>query len=116
MATRAGTEAVGEGSRVAQAAAPSEEAHEAAPEAADETDANPATIGGSVAALLIEQTHNAVRAATAIGRVRTPSEVIEAQSDFISGSVQRMGRMNERTLAFVRAGKAASLSLSSSHR
>ena len=105
MATKAGADAAGAMGRAARAAAPSEDEQAAAPEMVqNEMAQDTVAIGTSMAALLGEQTRHAMEAATALGRARTLAEVARVQSDFIGGSVQRAGRMNERYLAFVRSG------------
>ena len=81
-------------------------------EAVRETDT---ASGLSMVALLNEQARHAMQATIAVGRARTLAEVSKAQSDFIGGSFQRMGRFNERYLAFV-SGGMASASFPSSHR
>ena len=68
-------------------------------EAERETDAASAMV-----ALINEQARHALQATIAVGRARTPAEVAKAQSDFIGGSFKRMGRFNDRYLAFVRGG------------
>lgn len=105
MATKAGADAAGAMGRAARAAAPSEDEQAAAPEMVqNEMAQDTVAIGTSMAALLGEQARHAMEAATALGRARTLTEVVRVQSDFIGGSVQRAGRMNERYLAFVRSG------------
>ena len=105
MATKAGADAAGAVGRAARAAAPSDDEQAAAPEMVqNEMAQDTAAIGTSMVALLGEQTRHAMEAATALGRARTLAEVARVQSDFIGGSVQRAGRMNERYLAFVRSG------------
>ena len=95
LATRAGADGAGEMSKAVRAATGSEETQEAE----RETDAASAMV-----ALINEQARHAMQATIAVGRARTLAEVTKAQSDFIGGSFQRMGRFNDRYLAFVRGG------------
>ena len=95
FATRAGADAADEISKAVRAATGSQETQEAE----RETDAASAMV-----ALINEQARHAMQAAIAVGRARTPAEVAKAQSDFIAGSFKRMGRFNDRYLAFVRGG------------
>jgi hypothetical protein len=51
-----------------------------------------------------DQTRHALEAATALARARNLTEVAQVQSDFLGGSLARIGRLNERTLALLRSG------------
>ncbi|HEX5846723.1 MAG TPA: hemerythrin domain-containing protein [Rhodoplanes sp.] len=106
LATRAGADGAGEMSKAVRAATGSEETQEAE----RETDAASAMV-----ALINEQARHAMQATIAVGRARTLAEVTKAQSDFIGGSFKRMGRFNDRYLAFVRGGMGI-VSRPSSHR
>ena len=70
----------------------------------DASETDKATIGHSMMTLLGEQTRHAMEATMAVGRSRTLAEVTKAQSDFIGGSLQRIGQLNESYLALIRGG------------
>ena len=57
--------------------------------------------------ILGDQTRHAIEAATALGRTRTLTEAAQVQSDFLSGSFGRVGRLSEGYLALLRSGMAA---------
>ena len=95
MATRAGAEGARDTSKAVRAATGSEETQEAG----RETDA-----ASTMMALLNEQSQHTMQAAIAVGHARTVAEVAKAQSDFIGGSLQRMGQFNSHYVAFVRGG------------
>ncbi len=57
--------------------------------------------------ILGDQTRHAMEATTALGRARNLGEVVQVQSDFLSGSFGRMGRMSEGYLALLRSGMTA---------
>ena len=61
----------------------------------------------AMVALFNEQAQHAMRATMAVGHARTPAEAVEAQGEFIRGSIQRMGQFNDHYLAFVRGGMAS---------
>jgi Hemerythrin HHE cation binding domain len=92
MATRAGADGASEMSKAIRVATGSEEAGR-------ETDTASAMVD-----LLNEQAQHAMQATIAVVRARTAAEFAKAQSDFIGGSIQRMGQFNSRYLAFVRGG------------
>ena len=73
-----------------------------------------AVAGWSMVDLLNQQAQHAIDATRAVGRARTPADVVKAQSEFISGSFQRMAQFNSRYLAFVRGGML--MSFPPSHR
>jgi hypothetical protein len=54
-----------------------------------------------------DQTQHAMEATTALGRARSLGEVVQVQSDFLSGSFERIGRMSEHYLSVLRGGMAA---------
>lgn len=56
--------------------------------------------------ILGDQTRHAMEATTALGRARSLGEVVQVQSDFLSGSFGRMGRMSEHYLSALRGGMA----------
>ena len=95
--------AVGDGPRVTRAATPDERSCSTVPEPTPDASA----IGGSMMAIVGEQTRHAMHAAAAIGRARTLPEVASAQSDFIGGSVERMGALGNCYVALVRAGMSS---------
>lgn len=70
----------------------------------NDSETDTADIGRSMVTLLNEQTHHAMQATMAVGRSTTLAEVAKAQSDFIGGSVRRMGQFNDSYLAFIRGG------------
>jgi hypothetical protein len=60
--------------------------------------------GGEVLGLLAEQTRDGVEAAAAMRRAVRWDEVLEAQAQFLTASIRRMSRLNERYLQLICAG------------
>jgi hypothetical protein len=71
-------------------------------QAASGTGANEAAT--SLLDILGDQTRHAMEATTALGRARSLGEIAQVQSDFLSGSFGRMGKLSEQTLALLRQG------------
>ena len=58
-----------------------------------------------------DQTRHAMEATTALGRARSLGEVVQVQSDFLSGSFGRMGRLSEGYLTLLRGGMTSLTSI-----
>ena len=63
-----------------------------------------AAAGGSMLALFAKQTRHSMEATAAIGRAKNWVEVAQVQANFIGGSLERLGQMNDVYLTLVRTG------------
>jgi hypothetical protein len=68
------------------------------------TDRKPEAAATTVLEILTDHTRHAIEATAALDRARSLTEIAQVQSDFLGGSLARMGRLNERSLDVLRNG------------